>query len=153
MVGPQRKGVLVTITERSTNFLLIRRVDNKSASQVCQAITACLKESGLPANTLTSDNGTEFADYRQVARSLKADFFSAHPYHAWERGGCRANEHNNKLIRQYIPKKIDFSNTSHKQIGQYQERINDRPRKKLNYFTPNELVKSIYLTQFVTFQT
>lgn len=150
VVGPEHKGVLVTITERSSNYLLIRRVDDKSARQVRQAIVTCLKESGLPVHTLTSDNGTEFADYQQVAKALQADFFFAHPYHAWERG---AKEHNNKLIRQYIPKKMDFSHMSHKQVREYQERINDRPRKKLNYFTPNEQVKSIFSTQFVAFQT
>ena len=44
-----------------------------------------------------NDNGTEFADYEQIAKALNTQFYFAHPYHAWERG---ANEHNNKLIRQ-----------------------------------------------------
>ena len=150
ILGPDHKGVLVTITERSTNYLLMKRVDDKSARQTRQAIITCLKESGLPVHTLTSDNGTEFADYQQVAKALKADFYFAHPYHAWERG---ANEHNNKLIRQYIPKKMDFSHMSHKQVRAYQERINDRPRKKLDYSSPNERLKTIFSTQFVAFQT
>jgi IS30 family transposase len=68
----------------------------------------------------------------------------------WDRG---ANEHNNKLIRQFIPKKIDFSQVSPKQLVAYQERINDRPRKKLNYSTPKEHIKSIFSTPVVAFQT
>ena len=64
-----------------------------------------------------------------------------------------ANEHNNKLIRQYLPKKQDFSQMSPEQMTTYQERLNDRPRKKLNYSTPNEYLKSLFLTPFVVFQT
>ena len=96
VLGPAQKGVLVTITERSSNYLLIKLVDDKSAAQTRQAISGCLRQSGLPVHTLTSDNGTEFADYEQIATALNAEFYFAHPYHAWERG---ANEHNNKLIR------------------------------------------------------
>lgn len=150
VIGPHHKGVLVTITERSSNYLLMKRVDDKSAEQTKRAIITSLRESCLPVHTLTSDNGTEFADYEQVAKALKTDFYFAHPYHAWERG---ANEHNNKLIRQYIPKKMNFSEMSDQQVKIYQERINDRPRKKLNYSTPNEHLKSIFPTPFVAFQT
>lgn len=150
IIGPNHKGVLVTLTERSSNYLLMKRIDNKSASATRQAIISGLKESGLPVHTLTSDNGTEFADYEQVAKALKATFYFAHPYHAWERG---ANEHNNKLIRQYVPKKMDFSQMPAQEVKTYQERINDRPRKKLNYSTPNEHITSILSTPFVAFQT
>lgn len=141
VIGLNHKGVLVTLTERTTNYLLMRRIDDKSAPKTREAIINLLRESGLPVHTLTSDNGTEFADYQQIARALKADFYFAHPYHAWERG---ANEHNNKLIRQYLPKKQDFSQMSPEQINTYQERLNDRPRKKLNYSTPNEYLKSLF---------
>lgn len=150
VIGPNHKGVLVTLTERSSNYLLIKRVEDKSARNTRLAIISCLKESGLPVHTLTSDNGTEFAEYEQVAKALKASFYFAHPYRAWERG---ANEHNNKLIRQFIPKKKDFSQMSHQEVKTYQERINDRPRKKLNYSTPNEHIKSIVSTPIVAFQT
>jgi transposase, IS30 family len=150
VIGPNHKGVLVTITERSTNYLLMKRVNDKSAAKVRAAIVSCLKKSGLPVRTLTSDNGTEFADYDQIARALDADFYFAHPYHAWERG---ANEHNNKLIRQFIPKKLDFSQMEDEEVQTYQDRINDRPRKKLHYSTPTERVKSILSTPIVAFQT
>ena len=66
---------------------------------------------------------------------------------------CGANEHNNKLIRQFIPKKVDFSQMGKKEVQTYQDCINDRPRKKLNYSTPNEQVKSILSTPIVAFQT
>jgi transposase, IS30 family len=150
VIGANHQGVLVTITERTTNYLLMRRVDDKSAEKTRQAIIDLLRQSGLPVHTLTSDNGTEFADYEEIAQALKTDFYFAHPYHAWERG---ANEHNNKLIRQFIPKKMNFSQMGPKEVHTYQNRINDRPRKKLNYSTPNEHIKSILSTPIVAFQT
>ena len=141
VLGPAQQGVLVAITERSSNYLLIKLVYNKSAAQTRQAVIGCLRQSGLPVYTLTSDNGTEFADYEQMAKGLNTQCYFAHPYHAWERG---ANEHNNKLIRQYLPKKQDFSQMGPEQINTCQERLNDRPRKKLNYSTPNEYLKALF---------
>ena len=150
VIGSNHKGVLVTLTERTTNFLLMRRIDDKSAQKTQVAIIDLLGKSGLPVHTLTSDNGTEFADYQLIAQALKADFYFAHPYHAWERG---ANEHNNKLIRQFIPKALDFSQMPASEVDTYQDRLNDRPRKKLNYSTPSEQVKAILSTPIVAFQT
>jgi IS30 family transposase len=150
VIGPNHKGVLVTLTERTSNYLLMKQVVDKSASYTCQAIVDSLRKSGLPVHTITSDNGTEFANYQQIAQPLNTEFYFAHPYHAWERG---ANEHNNKLIRQYIPKKMDFAQMPEEQLKNYCQRINDRPRKKVNYATPDEYIKSIVLTPFVAFQT
>ena len=150
VIGSNHKGVLITLTERTTNLLLMRRIDDKSAHKAQAAIIDLLSKSGLPVHTLTSDNGTEFADYQPIAQALKADFYFAHPYHAWERG---ANEHNNKLIRQFIPKKLDFSQMPASEVDDYQNRLNNRPRKKLNYSTPNEHIKIILSTPFVAFQT
>jgi IS30 family transposase len=155
VIGPNHKGVLVTLTERSSNYLLMKRVDDKSARNTRLAIISCLKESGLPVHTLTSDNGTEFAEYEQVARALKASFYFAHPYHAWERG---ANEHNNKLIRQFIPKKMNFSQMGHQEVKPIQNASMTDPARtgspeRLNYSTPNEHIKSILSTPIVAFQT
>lgn len=150
VIGANHKGVLVTLTERTTNLLLMRRIDDKSSQKTQEAIVDMLRKSGLPVRTLTSDNGTEFADYQPIAQALRANFYVAHPYHAWERG---ANEHNNKLIRQFIPKKLDFSQMPAWAVADYQNRINDRPRKKLNYSTPNEHVQFILLTPIVASQT
>jgi IS30 family transposase len=71
------------------------KVADKSATQTRWAIIELLRKSGLPVHTITSDNGTEFNEYKQIAKSLNASFYFAHPYHAWERG---ANEHNNNRV-------------------------------------------------------
>ena len=90
----------------------------------------------MPVHTLTSDNGTEFADYEHIAKALKTSFYFAHPYHAWEWG---ANEHNNKLIRQHLPKKQDFSQMSPEHMIIYQESCleSQRTREKARNLSCN----------------
>ncbi len=87
-------------------------------------------------HTITSDNGSEFAEHQYMAKKLKADFYFAHPYCSWERG---LNEYTNGLIRQYIIKGTDFDLYSDDFIRLVQNKINKRPRKKLNYQTPSKI--------------
>ena len=86
--------------------------------------------------TLTSDNGKEFACHEEIADILQADFFFARPYHSWERG---LNEHTNGLVRQYLPKGTGFSTCSHELLNEIETRLNQRPRKVLNFQTPQEV--------------
>ena len=79
-------------------------------------------------NTVTSDNGKEFAKHESIAKNLDAQFFFAHPYASWERG---LNENTNGLIRQYFPKKTQFNHISDQQVQSVMEKLNNRPRKCL----------------------
>jgi hypothetical protein len=96
---------------------------------------------GIPAearNTLTLDNGKEFAGHSSLSEALSIDIFFAHPYHSWERG---LNEHTNGLIRQYLPKKVAFDTLTQKQLDKIVDKINNRPRKILGYLTPYEVFR------------
>ena len=86
-------------------------------------------------HTITGDNGKEFADHHTISKELELDFYFARPYHSWERG---ANENTNGLIRQYVPKGSSFENINNQDIMCIQNILNNRPRKKLNFLTPNE---------------
>tara|TARA_B100001996_G_C18658917_1_gene592299 strand:- start:1029 stop:1328 length:300 start_codon:yes stop_codon:yes gene_type:complete len=92
--------------------------------------------------TITADNGVEFAQHEAIALALDAKVYFAHPYHSWERG---LNENTNGLIRQYIPKGSDFSELTDADILSIQEKLNNRPRKALNYATPNEVFEELKL--------
>ena len=83
--------------------------------------------------SITSDNGSEFAMHKYIAKKLQAEFYFAHPYSSWERG---LNEYTNRLIRQYIPKKTDFNDVNDQQIKKITMKLNSRPRKKLNFKSP-----------------
>ena len=86
--------------------------------------------------TITCDNGTEFSDFKRVEKKLDLQFFFAHPYGSCERG---LSEHTNGLVRQYIPKETDFKDVTNQEIKKYQYKINDRPRKVLNFKKPKDL--------------
>ena len=115
------------------------------AELVTHAVTTQLQP--LTVKSITSDNGREFAGHQQIGQSLKADFYFAHPYHAWERG---VNENTNGLVRQYFPKKSDFSKITDRQINKVEERLNHRPRKTLGYKTPNEVFFKLPLVALTT---
>ena len=131
IIGKNHQGAILTAAERKTNYMLMYKLSSKKAAAT--NMFAPYKEKVL---TITSDNGVEFAEHEQIAKKLNADYFFAHPYHSWERG---LNEYQNKLIRQYIPKKTDIKTVEIADIMEIQHQINNRPRKKLNFKTPNEL--------------
>lgn len=86
--------------------------------------------------TITADNGSEFHNYKKVEKALDADVYFALPHHAWERG---TNENTNGLIRQYLPKGADLGWLTQKDCTRIAETLNNRPRKRLGFRTPNEV--------------
>ena len=95
-----------------------------------------LKPHRKKVHTITSDNGKEFAWHEAIATKLKAGFYFAHPYASWERG---TNENTNGLIRQYFPKNRDFTTITQQEIDKAMNRLNNRPRKRLGFKTPNQV--------------
>ena len=113
----------------------------KTAQDVAQAINRAL--GGLAAYTLTLDNGSEFAQYAKITRTLGTDVYFADP----GRPGQRArNENTNGLIRQYIPKRAKLEQLPIRQIRMIEYRLNHRPRKSLGYKTPHEVFFNLPIT-------
>ena len=140
-------GALVTINDRMTGYVKIVRVPNKESKTVTNATIKALLSLSHLLYTITSDNGKEFAGHREISEKLKVDFFFAHPYHSWERG---ANENTNGLIRQYFPKKTDFTKITDEQVQWVENILNNRPRKKLEYLSPIEFIYNLRKVAFVT---
>ncbi|OGT64695.1 MAG: hypothetical protein A3J38_01940 [Gammaproteobacteria bacterium RIFCSPHIGHO2_12_FULL_45_9] len=136
IVGPQHQKAIVTLVERVSKKTLIGKVGTKRADFVGDQTILLLSAIQSSVLTITADNGSEFAQHERIAKALGAMIYFAHPYHSWERG---LNENTNGLIRQYIPKGKDLSAVTDSDILRIQERLNNRPRKLLNYETPNEV--------------
>jgi transposase, IS30 family len=136
VIGKNHRQAIVSIVERKSGFTLIHKVERKTALAVSQAMIGLLKPHQKKVHTITSDNGREFAGHEEIANRLKADFYFAHPYSSWERG---TNENTNGLIRQYFPKSRDFTTITQQEIDTAMERLNNRPRKRLGYKTPNQV--------------
>ncbi len=143
VIGKNHQGALVTLVERQSKYTLIKRVLRKKADQVAGATIDLLTPFRNWVLTVTSDNGKEFAHHQRISKKLEADFFFAHPYHSWERG---LNENTNGLIRQYFPKSTNLKNVPDKQIQTVMDRLNNRPRKTLDFKTPNEVFLGHTLT-------
>ena len=135
IIGKGHQGALVTLTERNSRFTLIRKVAQKSAELVAQAMIDLLSWV-QHLETITSDNGKEFAAHQKVSKELLIDFYFAHPYASWERG---TNENTNGLIRQYLPKMRDLTTVTAQEEIMIMDRLNLRPRKCLDFSTPFEV--------------
>jgi len=134
--GKQGKGALVVLYERKTMYVKIQKI----MSRRCDVVNKYIQEMTggfICFNSLTIDNDISFRKHEKLSELLNAPIFFCHPYHAWEKGGV---ENINKLIRQYIPKGSDISGYSDKYIEEIETKLNSRPRKRLNYKTPLEIM-------------
>jgi IS30 family transposase len=137
IVGENNKGAIVTMVERKTAFMMMEKLKHgKNAKELSKTVNRLLIAYINHVHTITGDNGTEFADHQTIANLLKTKFFFTHPYSSWEKGVI---ENTNKLVRQYIPKKTNFSKLNDMQIKEIQYKINSRPREKLNFYSPKEI--------------
>ena len=135
VISAVSKTAILTVVDRHSKFTRIKKLGRKTAENVRAAMKEVM--SSLPVYTVTYDNGMEFAAHQGIAADLNASCYFAAPYHSWERG---LNEHTNGLIRQYLPKSVDFKDVTDDEIQAIEDRLNDRPRKILGYKTPREVM-------------
>jgi transposase, IS30 family len=145
IIGKGHHQAIITLIERKSRFALLRKVEQRTAGQVSNALIDLLQPVADRLHTITADNGKEFAEHERIAHELQVDFFFAHPNAAWERG---ANENMNGLVRQYIPKKRNFASVTDVELIQIMKRLNYRPRKCLDFMSPFEVFfnQSVALT-------
>lgn len=136
VVGKGHQGVLVTLVERKSRYTLACPLESRHSEGVTQAVIEMLRPYKDQCQTITFDNGKEFAEHAFIASSLEADVYFAHPYHSWERG---LNENTNGLLRQYFPKCTNLRKVTEHEVADAVYRLNHRPRKCLNYRTPHEV--------------
>ena len=136
IVGKGKKGVIVTLVERSTNMLFMRKLpQGKKAVALARAVVNMLEPFKGKIKTITTDNGTEFTCHRIIARALETDIYFADTHAPWQKP---AIENMNGLIRQYVEKETDITQISKQRIRKIERKINNRPRKKLNFKTPEQ---------------
>jgi IS30 family transposase len=138
VVSPGRRSGLVTMVDRKSGYIRIRKTANLKAATTRRA--ACRSLRDLPEalrRTMTLDNGKEFAEHDQLAEALELDIYFAKPYASWQRG---TNEHTNGLLRQFFPKGTDFARIRRREVARAEKLLNERPRKRLGYRTPQEVL-------------
>jgi len=140
IIGQNHSEAILTITERKTNYLMIKKLPKgRDSEALAKEVFKLLLPFKDKLKTITTDNGSEFANHELITKMLRVPVYFADPYSSWQKG---AIENGNKLIRQYIPKKASFKDYSDEDIKNIQYKLNRRPREKLNFNSPkNEFFK------------
>jgi transposase, IS30 family len=144
ITGKNNASAIGTLVERTTGYtLLLHLPEGHGAEPVTAAITQAM--AGLPAKlrrTLTWDQGKELAGHKKVAEATGLKVYFCDPHAPWQRA---TNENTNGLLRQYFPKSTDLSVHSKEDLAWVQDQFNDRPRKRLEYAAPSELINDLLL--------
>jgi len=137
VIGKDGKGAILTLSERSTAYGISAKLPSGKEARACadKAIELLLPYKGHVL-TITTDNGSEFADHRRICEALGTTVYFADPYSSWQKPLV---ENYNGLLRQYIPNGTDFAGVSEDDVHGYQLLLNDRPRKKLGYEKPKDV--------------
>ena len=135
IIYPNKKA-LNSLVERKTLITRLSLLNRKTAIETKAAIINQLQN--LPVETITFDNGSENTLHEEIGQELNVDTYFCHPYHSWEKG---TNENTNGLVRRYLPRGKSIDGLTQIDIDDIAEELNNRPRKKLGYFTPNEMLK------------
>ncbi len=136
LLAGSRNSHIVTVVERSTRYVKLVKVSDKKTETVVSALIAHARE--LPGElykSLTWDRGLEMADHQRFTLETNITVYFCDPQSPWQRG---SNENTNGLLRRYFPKGTDLSVHSQQDLDQVARRLNERPRKTLEFETPAE---------------
>jgi IS30 family transposase len=125
---------IATLVERQTRYVMLAKVENKNTDTVIRALIKQARK--LPNElykSLTWDRGSELCDHKKFTLATDIQVCFCDPRSPWQRG---SNENTNRLLRQYFPKGTDLSVHSQAELNRVARRLNERPRKTLDYETP-----------------
>jgi IS30 family transposase len=131
-----KNSFIVTLVERHSRYLMLAKIPNKNTETVVNALIKQARK--LPDElykSLTWDRGKELADHRRFTMETDIAVYFCDPQSPWQRG---SNENTNRLLRQYFPKKTDLAPHSQAHLNKIARRLNERPRKTLDFHTPAE---------------
>lgn len=134
LIAGSKNSYIATLVERHSRYVMLVKVANKDTAGV---VSALIKQSRkLPRQlykSLTWDRGKELADHKRFTLATNVDVYFCDPQSPWQRG---SNENTNGLLRQYFPKGTDLSLHSQAHLNKIARRLNERPRKTLDFETP-----------------
>ena len=131
-----KNSQIATLVERHTRYVMLVKVNSKDTETVINALTRQARK--LPQElykSLTWDRGKEMADHKRFSLDTSIRVYFCDPRSPWQRG---SNENTNGLLRQYFPKGMDLSDIHQNKLNAVARRLNERPRKTLNFETPAE---------------
>jgi IS30 family transposase len=134
LIAGSNNSYIATLVERHTRYVMLAKVKNKDTESV---VSALIKQSKKLPNelykSLTWDRGKELSDHQRFTLATDIKVYFCDPQSPWQGG---SNENTNGLLRQYFPKKTDLSVYSQAKLNAVARRLNERPRKTLEFETP-----------------
>ena len=136
LLSGSKNSQIATLVERHTRYVMLVKVNIKDTETVINALTKqARKLPGELYKSLTWDRGKEMADHKRFSLDTRVKVYFCDPRSPWQRG---SNENTIGLLRQYFPKGMDLSNVHQNRLNAVARRLNERPRKTLNFETPAE---------------
>lgn len=136
MIFSKQKPTLSVQVDRATQKCTITKLENKSALETNYALVRAIEDEYASVKTITYDNGTENALHHELKEEYGIGTYFCDPYCSWQKGLV---EEINGLIRQYFPRYTNMNCITQDQVEEVQEKLNNRPRKTLNYKSPNQV--------------
>jgi IS30 family transposase len=138
MEGSKKTRHVVSVTvDRKSGAVMMDKLISKKTEEKFNTLIHRLDHIPFHVRkTMTFDNGTENAGHRRL-QGLRMETFFCEPYHSWEKGTV---ENTIGLVREYLPKGMDLTHVTQQELMIIGSAINDRPRKRLGYKTPNEVL-------------
>jgi len=140
VVSRASKDCIVTMNERKSGLVMIGKLEDRTTESLNRRVNQLIARDPSAFKTITADNGTEFNQYKAIEAKKPVKFYFANPYHSWERG---SNENLNGLIRQYLPRGCSMATLTQQQCDRIAKQLNQRPRKRHHYKTPEEVYYGI----------
>lgn len=141
VIFSKQKTILSVQSERKSKLIRMHKAMDKTAEETINALIMTIES--LPSEmfkTVTFDNGGENAKHTDIKKEYDVETYFCDPFASWQKGGV---ENANKLIRYYLPRNTDLSKLTDRDIYDIQEKLNNRPRKCLNYKSPNEVINEV----------
>jgi len=141
IIGKGQGSQVGTLVERTTRFVMLLRLSDRSAATVRKALAKRIAT--LPdalRRTLTWDQGREMAQHREFTVESGLPVYFCDPHAPWQRG---SNENTNGLLRQYLPKGSDLNRFTQRQLDQIADELNGRPRETLGWLKPCEAMAAL----------
>jgi IS30 family transposase len=148
VVGKNNQGYIATFVDRKSSYFKAALMNDKEAQSLNKAASQAFWDiENKNIKTITVDNGTEFAEFKNLEELFNTQVYFADPYSSWQRG---LNENTNGLLRQFFPKNTNFKKVTEEELERVIDLLNHRPRKKLGFLTPHEV---FIKKKFVLFRT
>ena len=143
IMGKNNHSAIATLVERSTRYVMLAKIEDKTAATVREAIAAQITT--LPAHlrrSVTWDQGKEMSEHLRFSVDTDVAVYFCDPHSPWQRG---SNENTNGLLRQYFPKGTDLSAHSQEDLDRVAASLNNRPRETLGWLKPSEKLTELLL--------